>query len=94
MDSSVVSHPGVVELLKDVAEQGSIPVQLEVLPRGGTDTAAIQRAGRGVPAGCISVQTRYVHSVTEVCYKSDIDASIRLLAAFIATAHTRSFDLP
>ena len=86
MDSSVVCDFRVVDALKDVAEKKKIRYQMEVLPKGGTDTAAIQRAARGAPAGCISIPCRYVHSVIEMCHKKDVQASIDLLAAFIAQA--------
>jgi endoglucanase len=92
MDSSVISDFRVVDALRSVAESKKIPHQMEVLPKGGTDTAAIQRAGRGVPAGCISVPCRYVHSVIEMCHRKDIQASIDLLAAFIGQAHRVPID--
>jgi endoglucanase len=92
MDSSVISDFRVVDAMRDVAERKKIPHQMEVLPKGGTDTAAIQRAGGGVPAGCVSVPCRYVHSVIEMCHQKDIRASIDLLAAFIAEAHKVPID--
>jgi endoglucanase len=92
MDSSVVCDFRIVDALRDVAERKGIPHQLEVLPKGGTDTAAIQRAGQGAPAGCISIPCRYVHSVIEMCHKKDIQASIDLLAAFLAEAHGVALD--
>jgi endoglucanase len=92
MDSSVVCDHRVVEALRGCAKSRRIPFQMEVLTKGGTDTAAIQRAGVGVPAGCISIPTRYIHSVTEMCHETDIDASIRLLTAFMEDAHTVPID--
>ncbi len=92
MDSSVIADFRIVDALRSVAERKKIRYQMEVLPKGGTDTAAIQRAGGGVPAGCISIPCRYVHSVIEMCHKRDIQASINLLAAFIGEAHKVSID--
>jgi len=92
MDQSVVCDYRIVEGLKTSARKRKIPHQIEVLSRGGTDTAAIQRAGGGVPAGCISVPTRYIHSVTEMCHQRDVEACIRLLAAFIEDAHEVPID--
>jgi endoglucanase len=92
MDSSVIADFRVVDALKSVAVRKKIPYQMEVLPKGGTDTAAIQRAGGGVPAGCISIPSRYVHSVIEMCHKKDIQASIDLLAAFLAEAEKVQID--
>jgi endoglucanase len=92
MDRSVVCDFRIVDALRTTAEKKRIPHQMEVLPKGGTDTAAIQRAGKGTPAGCISIPCRYVHSVTEMCHKKDIQASIDLLAAFLADAHRVPID--
>ena len=91
MDSSVISNPKMVQFLRRIAEKSRIPYQLEVLPRGGTDTSALQRGGHGAAAGCISIPTRYVHSVIEMCHKRDILASIELLTAAITHAHEESF---
>lgn len=93
MDSSVVCNPKVVDFLKQVAEEENIEYQTEILTRGGTDTAAIQRSGKGAAVGCVSIPTRYVHSVIETCHKDDVEAAIRLLTAFIERAHTQSFAL-
>jgi endoglucanase len=92
MDSSVICDARVVDALRGTAARKKIPFQMEVLARGGTDTAAIQRAGGGVPSGCISVPTRYVHSVTEMCHRRDVQAAIDLLAAFLADAHRVPID--
>jgi endoglucanase len=91
MDSSVISNPKMVQFLRRIAQEASIPFQLEVLPRGGTDTSAIQRGGKGAAVGCISIPTRYVHSVIEMCHKKDIEACVQLLAAAIGRAHEEDF---
>ena len=92
MDHSVICDSRVVDGLKRVAEKNKIKHQMEVLTAGGTDTAAIQKQGGGAPAGCISIPCRYVHSVIEMCHKKDIQASIDLLAAFLADAHSVKLD--
>jgi endoglucanase len=58
MDSSVICNPKVVAHLKRLAEVNDIRHQMEVLVRGGTDTAALQRSGNGAAVGCISIPTR------------------------------------
>jgi endoglucanase len=93
MDSSVIAHPRMVQFLRRLAQEAKIPFQLEVLPRGGTDTAALQRGGSGAAVGCISIPTRYVHSVIEMCSKVDIQAAINLLALAIEKAHEEDFSL-
>ncbi len=44
---------------------------------------ALQFAGRGVPAGTLSLGTRYTHSPIEVLDRADLDAAARLLRAIV-----------
>ena len=54
--------------------------QPEILPRGGTDTAGIQRYGKsGAIAGAISIPTRHIHQVIEMVNRNDVRDSIDLL---------------
>lgn len=79
-DASVICTPSVVAWLEQAADDAKVAYQREVLTAGGTDTAAIQMTGAGIPAGCISFATRYVHSQGEVVEISDLEDSVRLLA--------------
>lgn len=88
MDSSVVCDPRMVDLMRRTAQRYSIPHQMEILPRGGTDTAAMQRFGQGAITGCISIPSRYVHSVIEMISEHDLAAAVDLLVAVVADAHT------
>jgi tetrahedral aminopeptidase len=91
MDSSTISNYKLVRHMRDVAEANDIPYQLEILPRGGTDAGAGQRARGGVPAVTISIPTRYVHTVNEMAAVSDVDASIELLARYLEKAHEGAY---
>lgn len=84
-DSSVITSPKVHRRLRDLAEDRDIPYQIEVLPRGGTDTAAFQVAAGAIPVGAVSIPTRYLHTVTEAAHVDDIVASIDLVTAFVET---------
>jgi endoglucanase len=75
----MIAHPKVRQLLVDRAEEADIPYQLEVLEYGSTDAAAIQLVRAGVPAGCLSVPCRYVHSPSEMVDESDVGNAVRLL---------------
>ena len=90
-DSSMVSHPKVVRRLRDLAEQHQIPHQLEILPRGGTDGGAMQLSRGGAPAATISIPTRYIHTPNEMCAKSDIEATVNLLARFLEDTGAQDF---
>jgi putative aminopeptidase FrvX len=92
-DASVIPNWKLVDFMRETCEARRIPWQMEVLPMGGTDTAAIQRGASGAAAGCISVPTRYVHSVIEMLHPDDVDASINLLAALIEECETGQFKL-
>ena len=49
---------------------------------GGTDAGVIHLTKDGVKTGGISIPTRYIHSPSELADANDIEACIRLAAAF------------
>lgn len=84
-DVGMIADPRVVQWMIRAAEKNKIPYQREVLLMGGTDARAIQLARAGVPAGCISVPVRYVHSPSEMVDLSDLENAVRLLTALLQT---------
>jgi len=56
---------------------------MEVLTFGGTDGRAIQMTREGVPAGCLSIGSRYIHSPSEMVDRDDVENSIKLLAGLL-----------
>jgi len=85
LDGSVISDYRMVNYLKEIAGKEKIKTQLELLPAGGTDTAAVQRYGKkGAIAGAISIPLRNMHQSTEMAHKEDVAATIDLLAAAIS----------
>jgi tetrahedral aminopeptidase len=83
-DSSLIADPRVRNLMVQRAKEARIPYQLEVLTAGGTDAGAIQMSREGVPAGCISIPCRYVHSISEMVDVKDVQACVDLLAAILS----------
>ncbi|MFH1085750.1 MAG: M42 family metallopeptidase [Chloroflexota bacterium] len=83
MDSYLLAHPGVKDWMVRTAKAAGIPYQLEVLERGGTDAAGIQRARAGVPAGCLSIPCRYIHTPSEMVESADVLNAVRLLVALV-----------
>lgn len=81
MDGSLIVSPAVRAFMTGCAQRANIPYQNEVLKHGGTDTAAIQRTRCGIPAGCISIPTRYIHTPVETADLSDCDNAVKLLLA-------------
>ncbi|HSL30232.1 MAG TPA: M42 family metallopeptidase [Anaerolineales bacterium] len=84
-EAGMIADPRVVQWMIRAAEKNKIPYQREVLLFGGTDARAIQVARAGVPAGCISVPIRYVHSPSEMVDYADVQNSIKLLSAVLRT---------
>lgn len=82
-DNSQICSPFIVDLLTKTAEENNIKYQYEILEFGGTDSSAIQLSHSGIPSGTISVPSRYFHSSSEVCEKSDILNCIKLVKAVI-----------
>ena len=82
-DSSVICSNKMVERLTELAENNNIKYQYEILMAGGTDTSAMQIAGAGSHAGCISLPTRYVHTPVETIDTEDLKACADLLIAFV-----------
>jgi endoglucanase len=94
LDGSVISDYRMVNYLKNLAKDKGIKTQLELLPAGGTDTAAVQRYGRkGAIAGAISIPLRNMHQSTEMAHQGDVGATIDLLTAAIENLHTYNWDL-
>jgi len=82
----IVSRP-VLDWLRSTAEAASIPYQLDIISGGTTDATAIHLTKSGIPAGVISVPTRYLHSPVEVLSLDDLDRGAELIAQAILTAH-------
>ncbi len=91
MDSSSISDPRLVRHFREIAKREQIPFQMEILPRGGTDAGAMQRARAGIPAITLSIPARYVHTVNEMVSEVDIEATINLLARYLEEAHTYDY---
>lgn len=84
-DVGMIADPRVVQWMIHTAEKIKIPYQREVLLIGGTDARAIQLTRAGVPAGCISIPVRYVHSPSEMVDYSDVQNAVKLLSALLRT---------
>jgi putative aminopeptidase FrvX len=78
-DGGMLAHAGVKDWLLRTADAAGIPCQREVLTRGTTDASAIQLSRAGVPAGCVSIPTRYVHSPSEMVDYGDVQAAVKLV---------------
>lgn len=82
-DGGMLADPRVVDWMTRTAEGADIPYQREVLLGGTTDARSIQVTRAGVPAGCLSVPCRYVHTPSEMVDYRDVQQSVDLLLALL-----------
>jgi putative aminopeptidase FrvX len=82
-DAGLITHPKVLRMLMDAAEESKIPYQLETGLPGATDAARISLSRQGVPSGTVSVATRYIHSPAGMLSLKDAENSAKLTAAAI-----------
>ena len=87
-DASFIADPRLVDWMVKTAEGAGIPYQMEVLEAGGTDGRAIQLTRGGVPAGCISIACRYIHSPSEMVDTDDVENAVRLLVQLLSVPIT------
>ena len=75
--------PKVFELLVETAEAEGIEHTISASGRGtSTDADAIQISRAGIPTGLVSIPLRYMHSPVEMVDLSDVEATVKLIAAF------------
>jgi endoglucanase len=76
-------HSLVFERLAETAEREGIPYTIQASPKfTSTDADAVYLQRGGVPTGVISIPNRYMHSPNEIVALEDVQATIRLMAAF------------
>lgn len=85
MDSSMISDIGLIEDIEKIAAAKGIKYQRAILPRGGQDGAAIQRSRSGVRTVSFACPVKYIHTVTEMSHKDDLESYPALLTAWLET---------
>lgn len=82
-DSGMLADPRVIDWMASTAEKAGLPYQMEVLEAGSTDARAMQLTRAGVPAGCLSIPCRYIHSPSEMVDIDDVQNAVHLLVELI-----------
>lgn len=77
-DASVICSHELVLKMRELAREGKIKYQDEMLSRGGTDTSSMQIAKRGCRAGAISIPCGYIHTGIEMIDMKDVRGAVRL----------------
>ena len=83
-DSSFIADKALVSEIEALAKKKAIPYQRTMLAAGGQDGAAAQQAAAGARAVGIVVGTRYIHTVTEMVEKGDLQAALDILVAYLS----------
>ncbi len=83
-DGGMLADRRVVDWMVRGAEKLSLPYQMEILEGGSTDARAMQLARAGVPAGCLSIPCRYVHSPSEMVDYQDVLQAVQLLVELLS----------
>lgn len=80
LDAHTIADYRMVKYMKEIAGKHEIKWQTDLSPKGGTDTAHLQRMRKGGSiAGAVSIPTRHIHQVIETINKQDIASAIQLL---------------
>jgi tetrahedral aminopeptidase len=82
-DAGMLADPRVVDWMVRMAQKAGLPFQLEVLEGGSTDARAMQLTRAGVPAGCLSIPCRYIHSPSEMVDYNDVQNAVKLLVELL-----------
>jgi putative aminopeptidase FrvX len=84
-DEGMLADPRIVEWMVETAKRAGIPYQMEILVGGTTDARSIQLTRAGVPAGCLSIPCRYIHSPSEMVDNADVLDAVKLLVELLST---------
>ena len=75
-DGSFIADKKLVSEIEALAKKKKIPFQRTMLRSGGQDGAAAQQAAAGARAVGIVVGTRYIHTVTEMLERGDLEEAL------------------
>jgi len=83
MNGASITNRKLLKRFVELAKTNNINYQMDVLPKGGTDAGAIQKAPGGCAVTTISIPCRYVHSTVETVHQQDVQDVIDLVAAYL-----------
>jgi putative aminopeptidase FrvX len=83
-DGGMLADRRVVDWMVRGAEKLGLPYQLEILESGSTDARAMQLTRAGIPAGCLSIPARYIHSPSEMVDFNDVQQAVQLLVELVS----------
>ncbi|MCD1260100.1 M42 family metallopeptidase [Paenibacillus athensensis] len=81
-DPTMITHRGMVEFIRDMADTHRIPYQY-FISAGGTDAGQVHLTGSGVPSAVIGVCARYIHTAASILHVDDYAAAKELLIKLV-----------
>lgn len=83
MDGASIADRGLFKKMLELGEKEKIAYQVKRACTGGNDAGSFQRSGAGAKTVVLSVPCRYIHSASNVCALSDVEAQYSLADAFL-----------
>src|SRR5699024_8130052 len=83
LDGRNIGHVPCRKHVLAVAKDKDIPVQLQVIPGGGTDAGSFHVSNEGVPSLAIGVPVRYMHSNVSIMHKEDYQNAVKLVTEVV-----------
>ncbi|KYH27331.1 MULTISPECIES: M42 family metallopeptidase [Clostridium] len=83
MDVSCVFDYNIIEEIKHIAVNNSIPYQIRKSTAGNNDGGAYVMSGSSTKVVTISVPCRYIHSAVSVCSLNDYENTIKLTREYL-----------
>lgn len=91
LDASYVSHRGIINHAKAIADNESIKYQSAVRRKGGTNAGRIHMQAKAVPVLVLGVPSRYVHTHYNYSALEDIESTVSLAVSVIKTIPQMAF---
>lgn len=82
-DATSIPHPGLLQMLVDVASQKGTPFQWKQTTAGGNDAGSIHLARGGIPTVSVSLPCRYLHAPSSMLSTTDMTHTLELVEAFL-----------
>ena len=89
-DSSALPNRKFIALLKQVAAENGIPLQLDLVQGYGDDSSEIQKSTGGVPTINLVVVARYTHAHNGVINRQDFNQMVDLIVALIVKLNAKT----
>ncbi|MGC1389228.1 MAG: M42 family metallopeptidase [Steroidobacteraceae bacterium] len=87
-DASALPSRRLAALVREIAAEKSIPLQLELVQGYGDDSAEIQKSNGGVPTVNLVIPVRYTHAHNGVMNRADFDHLADLVVGVIVKLDT------